>query len=466
MPVRLPVTALPGVPDVAPPRRAIAAVPEWAAAQGRVQRNVILMISDGCGFNHVLAADYYQHGAPDSQVYEQGFVSLAMSTYADGGSYSPEAIWGSFEECKAGATDSAAAATAMATGSKTYKGAIGLDRNKVRLVTAVEAAEAAGRATGVVTSVQLSHATPAGFVAHNENRNNYAEIAREMFLWSGLDVIMGGGNPWFDDDGRLAPIDWGAEDLRQTFEEQYEKVAGLETWIALTTGQAGNDADGDGIEDAWTLIQSREEFRSLAHGVMLPKRVAGVFRSVSTTQQKRTGVDEDEQDDYPYQTLPTSDVPTLAEMTLGALNVLGTDPDGFFLMVEGGAIDWASHANQLGRMIEEQVEFNQAVETAVQWIEMNGGWTRNLLIITADHECGYLTGPKSDPEQAPVVNNGRGRLPGAEWHHDGHTNQLVPFYARGAGSDLLRQRAVNHDPRRGPYLDNTDLGQVLLALLK
>ena len=85
-------------------------------------------------------------------------------------------------------------------------------------------------------------------------------------------------------------------------------------------------------------------------------------------------------------------VPNLALMTKGALNVLDNDPDGFFLMVEGGAVDWANHANQLGRLIEEQNDFNDAVDVAIEWIKANGGWEKNLLIVTGDHECGYLTG--------------------------------------------------------------------------
>ena len=432
---------------------------------GGKQQKVILMISDGCGFNHVKATDYFQHGEEGVQVYERGFEQVAMTTYPAGGSYSPGANWADFNTCKEGATDSAAAATALGTGAKTYNGAIGVDPNKVPLVNVVEVAEAAGRATGVVTTVQLSHATPAGFVAHNESRKNYAEIANEMFLWSSVDVIMGGGNPWFDADGKFAPLDW-AEAEKNGIEPQYAYVGGFETWTALVTGQAGGDADGDGADDPWTLLQTRDEFEQLALGAIRPTRVAGVFRSNSTTQQKRTGVDDEPKDDSPYQTYPNDGVPTLSEMSLGALNVLGTDPDGFFLMIEGGAIDWASHANQLGRMIEEQIDFNLAVETVVKWIEANGGWEEALLVITADHECGYLTGANSDPKWGAVVSNGRGRLPGAEFHSGSHTNSLVPLYARGAGSELIVRHATKHDPICGACLDSAALGRVLLGLMK
>ena len=85
-------------------------------------------------------------------------------------------------------------------------------------------------------------------------------------------------------------------------------------------------------------------------------------------------------------------VPSLALMTKGALNVLDNDPDGFFVMIEGGAVDWANHANQLGRLIQEQNDFNDAVDVAIDWIKANGGFEKNLLIVTGDHETGYLDG--------------------------------------------------------------------------
>ena len=88
-------------------------------------------------------------------------------------------------------------------------------------------------------------------------------------------------------------------------------------------------------------------------------------------------------------------VPTLATMSKAAINCLDNNPKGFYLMIEGGAVDWANHANQPDRMIEEQIDFVEAVEAVVAWIESHGGWDETLLILTADHECGLLWGPNS-----------------------------------------------------------------------
>ncbi len=83
-------------------------------------------------------------------------------------------------------------------------------------------------------------------------------------------------------------------------------------------------------------------------------------------------------------------------------------------MVEGGAVDWAAHANQSGRVIEEEIDFNHSVEAVVEWVEKNSNWGETLVIVTGDHETGYLTGPGSDPAWMPLVNNGAGYLPGME----------------------------------------------------
>jgi alkaline phosphatase len=132
-------------------------------------------------------------------------------------------------------------------------------------------------------------------------------------------------------------------------------------------------------------------------------------------------------------------------MTKAALNVLDDDPDGLFLMVEGGAVDWAGHTNQSGRVIEEQIDFNNAVEAAVAWVNANSNWGETLLIVTGDHETGYLTGPGSDPTWEPLVNNGASNLPGMEWHSGSHTNQLIPFFAKGSPHRMFKDYAKNGD---------------------
>jgi alkaline phosphatase len=151
-------------------------------------------------------------------------------------------------------------------------------------------------------------------------------------------------------------------------------------------------------------------------------------------------------------------------MTQAAINILDDDPDGFTLVVEGGAIDWAAHAapaDQPGRMIEELVDFNQAVEAVVSWVESNSSWADTLVVVTGDHETGYLWGPGSDPAWQPLVNHGAGVLPGMQFHTDNHSNSLIAIYARGEGAQAFAAQLSGFDPVRGSYVDNTRIAQVV-----
>jgi len=419
---------------------------------GRI-RHIIVMISDGCGYNHIDAASLYQHGRTGAQIYEHFPVILGMSTYPCDGEYDPAAAWQDFDDVRKGATDSAAAATAMSTGVKTCDGAIGVAVDGSALKHAIEWAEERGMATGVVTSVPFSHATPAGFVAHNGSSRNYAAIAKEMIYDSALEVIMGAGSPDYNSNGEHAV-------------KSGKYVGGDATFADLTDGGTimGADADGDGLTDPWQVIRTRNAFQTMAAGPT-PRRVIGLPLVYETLQQRRSG----NADASPYEVPFLEFVPTLEEMTRAALNVLDNDADGFVLMVEGGAVDWAAHAHQSGRMIEEEIDFNRAVEAVVDWVEKNSDWDETLLVVTGDHETGCLNGPVDDAPRATwqaLKNNGKGLLPGMAWHSAKHTNQLIPFFAKGAAARLFTSEIAGEDPVRGSYIDNTAIGEVLINLLK
>jgi alkaline phosphatase len=374
-----------------------------------------------------------------------------MSTYsASGHGYDGTAAWSDFDYIKSGATDSASAATAMSTGVKTYDGAIGVDLGGNDLLHLMELAEDLGKATGVVSSVEFSHATPAAFVAHNASRNNYGEIANEMLYESRCEVIMGAGHPWFDNNGE--PV----------ASPNYKYIGGEATYNDLTDadGLLGADADGDGTPDAWAYAETVQDFWSLCWGDT-PERVVGVPQVYQTLQHNRDGDTQ-----VPYATPLNDNVPSLAVMTWGALNVLDNDEDGFVLMVEGGAVDWAGHGNSMGRLIEEEVDFNLACRVVDRWVRKHSNWGETLVIVTGDHETGYLTGPNGDPEYTYVTNNGRWQVPGHEWHSGSHTNQLIPFFAKGAGANWFRKANAGWDPVRGPYVDNTSVGAVAMNLIR
>ncbi|MFZ1291634.1 MAG: alkaline phosphatase [Melioribacteraceae bacterium] len=448
-------------------------------------KNVILFISDGCGFNHVDAASYYQFGKTGEQIYEKFPVKLAMSTYyLHGNKYNPDSAWTNFDWLKKNATESAGAASAMATGFKTSKKAISFDTLNRPLETIVDKFEKLGKSTGVISTVPFSNATPAAFVAHNENRQNYKEISEEMILKSKVDVIMGGGHPFYNPNGTLVnklaeryighkeiwdlnnggkPI--SDEDGKLIEESEFRYVGGKDVWNMLSNGTAGNDANGDEKIDLWNFIQDRESFQKYMIGET-PKRLIGVFKSGQASQVERDTTDENW---TPFSIPFIQSIPTLTEMTLSAINVLDENKNGFFLMAEGGAVDWAAHDHFLNRTIEEQIDFNLAVEAACKWVEENSNWDETLIIVTADHETGYLLGPNSNLENAktisekwkPLKNNGANKMPDVEWFSGGHTNSLVPFYAKGIGSLKFLENIKGNDPVHGKYIDNTDIGVIV-----
>lgn len=450
-------------------------------------RHVILLIADGAGYNQAEATALW-HGAPAP--YEgAGWSHCAVSTFAwieaDDGppygdygfvglhGYDPALAWASWTYLQNYATDSAAAATAMATGHKTYNAAIGTGvgdgtpDGRVILPNLTERAEAAGWATGVVTSVPLSHATPAAFAAHEVFRSDYANIALDLTA-SGLEVVMGAGHPDYDHDGVWAPgnpanaADWAY-------------VGGYANWQALVAGTAGGGSGSGGAGGTsgaapWTLIDDLAAFEALADGLAVPARVFGVAPVAETLQQRRAGAPPANGTEPPYAVPPLATVPSLELMTRGALNVLSRDPDGFFLMVEGGAVDWAAHAQQLGRLIEEMDGFRAAVAAVAAWVELHSSWDETLVIVTSDHETGSLWGPGVVADRPgtwfrSLVDNGAGTLPGFQFYTSGHSNQLVPLHARGRGAELLAAAADQHDSRRGAYLDNTEIAQAVFALL-
>ncbi len=496
--------------------------PSWSAAAALDEpRNVILMVSDGIGFNGWLAADYYQ-GLAGAQSYQVtrpdgtepvvfGLAHTALNLVdADGhvlplgtdpataaGAveqlYDPSTRWDRFENAMlndfepvaqryTSYTDSAAAGTALLSGRKTAVGRVNMDWTaQERFVTIAERAADEGLATGAVSSVMVSHATPAAVAAHNISRNNYVEIFNEM-LGSDLDVIMGAGHPLYGNSGD--PV--SAENA------EFRYVGGEGTFAAM------QDSSG---QNGFQFIDAKGDFEALAEGRQLPARVVGIARSGSTLQANRNDLG---QGDTASGMAFNTEVPDLAIMSVGALNVLTQDEDGFFVMIEGGAVDWMGHGNNMARFIEEQIDFNLAVDAVIEWVETHSSWDETLLIITSDHECGGIWGEgtwtnsvggpvaadrsrealaeaRFDPvedtfnEFLAVQDRGAGRMPGYQWASPNHTNDLVPLWALGAGSERFAEFARTDLKAAelwgapygwdGAYVDNTAVFQVMDAVV-
>ena len=439
-------------------------------------KNIIILIGDGVGYNHILATDYYL--GIKEQVYEKFPVKLAMAHYpvkageymagkpgsnyyANG--YNPVLAWKDTAYLKRDFTESAAAATAMATGVKTYNNAIGMSVDHDTLENLVQWAKAMGKSAGVVTTVEFSHATPAGFVAHNIVRTNYAQIAYEMLLDSRCDLIMGCGDPMYDNEGSPMKNKW--KDAKyvgdSAFWLQFVTGSGKQTQFMVNgKTKTVKDVDGDGKPDPWTVIRDLSDFRNLQKGTT-PKRVLGCPEIYESLQQSRAFRNGETRDSPPFVTPFIKTVPTLAEMVGGALNVLGNNPKGFFVMIEGGATDWASHARQKGRLIEEMKDFNEAINRVVDWVDNHSNWDETMVIVTGDHETGFLWGEKPF---LPLTDHGKGNLPVMRYYSNNHTNSLIPFFAKGGGCELYHGFADERDSIRGPFIQNSEIAELIHLL--
>ena len=423
------------------------------AAESHGPKNIIYMIGDGMGYGHVAYNNLYETGQSkylidgafgaegpeeldgDSVQSFEDFDRLSMTTYPVDSSYDPAKAWATHEYVDKGATDSSAAGTAMATGVKTLNGRLGVNDYGHEQENTSERAKKAGKSAGVVSSVPFSHATPASWAAHNISRNNYHEIAEEMFN-SDLDVIMGVGHPFYNDDN----VKQDEAKYKYLSEEVYNQLS-------------SNESD-------WDYVESKQQFEALAQGdVHAGEKYFGLAPVASTLQQARSG-----ESDQPYGA-EMNDVVDLPTMTTGALNALGQNDEGFHLMIEGGAIDWNGHANDSVRAIEELQDFNNSVDAAIQWVEENSSWDETLLVVTADHETGYLSGAneRKDNKFNSMAGGGSNTLPeGHEWYSTQHTNQVVPFFFKGAGSADIKSKIEASDPVRGDYIDNTTLANLTL----
>jgi alkaline phosphatase len=330
---------------------------------------VIVMIGDGMGTGQLDAASDFRFGEPGKLTMQQ----LRYQGQSRTGSPS-------------GITDSAAAATTLATGVFTYNGALGLDRHGLRVETLVEHAQSRGWATGVVTTTSLPHATPAGFTSHVSSRNSLVAIAGQMVTLTHPDVMLGGGTAYFAPRG---------------------------------TGSLRTD---DGLYDdlliaGYRLAFNRDEMTA-AVAAGAPRLFGSFAPDMMTYMSGRS---------------PTTTEPTLLEMSQAALATLDRDPHGFFLMIEGGRIDHGGHANNLVDVVQETLQFDDTIAMVRAWARARGNVT---LLVTADHETGGLAVTAPPPRA--------GEYPQVTWRWGGHTNARVPVLAEGPGTERVDGAVLDH----------------------
>lgn len=284
-------------------------------------KNIIYMIGDGMGPSYVAAYRYYQRDLAATTVantvYDDLLTGMA-STYPDDDTL---------------VTDSAAGATALATGIKSFNGAISVNRQHIPIGTMMQLAKRLGKANGIVASSQVNHATPASFLAHNSSRRNMNDIA-DMYLDYRIDgkpvadVIIGGGSQYFVREDRNL-ID-GFTALGYQYTDDYRQLDSLTRLPAMAL-----------------LTESA-----------LPAALNSGFDSM------------------------------LGPLTEKALQLLSSSDKGFVLMVEGSQIDWCGHDNDIACAMAEMHDFAQAIQVAKAYVDAN---PETLLVITADHETGGLS---------------------------------------------------------------------------
>ena len=289
-------------------------------------------------------------------------------------------------------TDSASAAASLTCGIKTYNDAINVDFQGRPVEPIGQHLQKRGYAIGVVTSVPISHATPACAYANNVHRDDYQDLTRDLLGLSsvahksqplpGVDVLFGGGfgiNAK-EDKGQGDNFVAGNKYLTAADLETIDVARGGKYVVAQrTSGTRGSDVLAAGVRSAVEKNQRLLGFFG-AVGGHLPFRTAD--GNYDPTVSSDSGGSKSAET---YSPADIQENPTLADMTRSALAVLEHDPDGFWLMIESGDVDWANHANNIDNSIGATLSGDDAFRAVAYWAERNNRWKDTAVIVTADH---------------------------------------------------------------------------------
>ncbi|MEW2247901.1 alkaline phosphatase [Streptomyces sp. NPDC006975] len=376
---------------VSPTLGASASTPQTPAKSRTTAKNVIFVNGDGMAAAQREAARLHLAGLDGQLAMDRLPVSGQLTTSP----HDPKAV----------VTDSAAAATAWATGEKTYNGAISVDVDGNPLATLGQQAKAAGKSTGLATTAQVTDASPAAFFANTANRKAQDEIARQYIDVSKPDVILGGGEDWWLPKGTPGAFP------DQPAEDPSEGSLGTKGNLITKAQKAG-----------YHYVSSADQLGKARNGKLL-----GLFSNEEMFQQRPEG----EGDVY-------KPVVDLATMTSKALDSLGKNKKGFFLLVEEEGVDEFAHENNGTRMLQAMQQLEKAVAVARAYQATHPD---TLLVITGDHECGGLTVEENDTadesgtgisaEDGPFSIRSSDKTFTLDWTTAGHTGVDVPVTASG-----------------------------------
>lgn len=311
-------------------------------------KNIILLIGDGMGPAQFGLLETYARRAPNS-VY--GDRPTAVSQLMQQG----KTLLSDTGPHNALVVDSACSATQLAIGEAAGSEMIGLNARGDRVETVLQQAKRLGKATGLVSDTRITHASPASFAAHQTHRRFENEIATDL-LHSGVDVMLSGGLRYF------LPQDSALISAEQ---QQNILAAGLSLQSKRTDSR---NLLTEAEQQGYQLAFNREQLQTVDTFPVL-----GLFASSALP------------DALLEKSQPQRTQPSLTDMTEAALNLLSQNEQGFFLMVEGGQIDWAGHNNDAGGLLHELLRFDEAIQVVVNWAEKRSD---TLVILTADHETG------------------------------------------------------------------------------
>jgi len=315
----------------------LAVAPAVSAGKAKPEpvKNIIYLIGDGMGFSSIALAKYYSLFVLGKELNMTKVMNKGSTAYMT--SYSANRV----------VTDSAAAGTALATGYKTNNGMISMTPDGIPLITILEKAQLMGKSTGDISTTRLTHATPACFASHNIHRDNENEIAVDM-LEHNVDVMLAGGLGYF---------------IPQSMKGSKRK----DNRNLLT------EANGLG----YTVVQNANEFRAV--DAEDTDKLLGLFTMSHVSYE----IDRD----------PAKE-PSLAEMTQKSIEILSKNPNGFFLMVEGGRIDHAEHASDVAGTLHDTLAFDEAIGVALEYQKKD---PNTLIVVTADHDTGGMTLTQGQP---------------------------------------------------------------------
>lgn len=314
-------------------------------------KNIVLFIGDGMGPEAVGLLVYYNRfmKGEGSKLNLERFMASGNTGYCLTYQYGTVV------------TDSASAATALACGVKTRDGMIGKDHEGRPVKSILDVARGKGKSTGLISNTRITHATPAGFYAQVLHRDMEARIALQLLEGGKVDVALSSGAQFF--------IPKGTRVEEHPALKTTPKEAG---W-----GASKREDDKDLLEEfkkkGYVIVANSFELKELD-----PKaspKILGLFGATAFP----LAIDRQPQ--------KVKGIPRLGEMTAKALEVLSRNPEGFFLMVEAGQIDWAAHANDVAGVLHEMLEMEEALGVILKFSESNPD---TLVVLTADHDTGGL----------------------------------------------------------------------------